>query len=201
MSYRTADSLRPRSSVDDVRGAQKMLSGVARMTRHGGQPAPAPAGRRARPPQVREPPAHRLVQAARRVRADRRACSPEERAARRRRGERRQPRAGRRAGVLAARGALHGLHAGGRPAAEGRRDPGLRRRGAAARPGRRRDAGRRAGVRAARRAPSSSTPSTTPTSSPGRARSAWRSWSSAPRCARSSSGIGGGGLARASRSR
>ena len=47
----------------------------------------------------------------------------------------------------------------------------------------------------ARPARSSSTPSTTPTSSPGRARSAWRSWSSAPRCARSSSGIGGGGLA------
>ena len=50
-------------------------------------------------------------------------------------------------------------------------------------------------VRRARPARSSSTPSTTPTSSPGRARSAWRSWSSARRCARSSSGIGGGGLA------
>ena len=47
----------------------------------------------------------------------------------------------------------------------------------------------------ARPARCSSTPSTTRTSSPGRARSAWRSWSSAPRCARSSSGIGGGGLA------
>ena len=55
----------------------------------------------------------------------------EERAARRGGGQRRQPRAGRRAGGPAARLRGDGLHAGDRAAAQGRRDPGLRRGGPA----------------------------------------------------------------------
>ncbi len=130
-----------------ARGAEDAL-GCGAGDRHGGQPAPVPTGRRAGAPQVREPPADRFVQAARRLRPDRRSAA---RAAGRRRGrgERGQPRAGRGAGVVAARGARDGVHAEGCPAAQDQRDPRLRRRGAAARPGGRRDAGRRAGVRRA----------------------------------------------------
>ena len=114
MSYRTADPLRGPSSSTTCAGAQKMLSGRGPGDRDGGQPAPVRAGRRPGPPQVREPPAHGLLQAARRVRADRRAA-PRGAGGRGGRGERRQPRAGRRAGLLAARRALHGVHAGRAP--------------------------------------------------------------------------------------
>ena len=127
-------------TLDDVRGAPEDALRGGPDDRDGGQPAPVRAGR-----------AHRCTSSARTCSAPARSsCAaptcgspglrPEERAAGRGRGERRQPRAGGGAGRRAARGALHRLHAGRRAAAEGRRDPGVRRRGAAARAGRRRDA-------------------------------------------------------------
>ena len=89
---------------------------------------------------------------------------------------------------------VDGLHAGRRPAAEGRGDARVRRRGAVRTGSVDEALVARAGVRRARPARSSSTPSTTPTSSPGRARSAWRSSSSARTCAPIVVGTGGGGL-------
>ena len=106
--------------------------------------------------------------------------SAEEKAARRRRGERREPRPGRRARGPAARHPLDGLHAARRPDAEDRRRP---------RPTARRSSSsgmtvddclrRGPRVRGRARARCSSTRSTTRTSSPGRAPAAWRSSSSA----------------------
>ena len=99
------------------------------------------------------------------------------------RGQRRQPRPGGGAGRAAARHHGDGLHAGQRAAAEGRRDPGVRGRGAADRVHRGRGAGASPGRTRRRPARCWCTRSTTPTSSPGRAPSGWRCWSSARTCA------------------
>ena len=111
------------------------------------------------------------------------------------RGLRRQPRPGRRAGGAAARDRGDGLHA--RRARRSRRSGATRGYGAEVRlvPGTRRGrAGRGARGGRARPARCSSTRSTTPTSSPGRARSGWRSSSSARTSGTVLVPTGGGGL-------
>ena len=144
--------------------------------------------------EVREPAAHGLVQDPRRVHPDRPAR------------RRRSARGGwsRRARATTRRASRSPPRCSGitatvfmpdrRGAAEGRRDPGLRRRGAPRRPHRRREPRRGAPVREPRPAPCWCTPSTTSTSSPGRAPSGWRSSSRCPTCARCWSCTGGGGL-------
>ena len=88
-----------------------------------------------------------------------------------------------------------GVHADGRAAAQGGGHPGVRRASRAASAQTIDEAWwRRARVRRARPARCSSTRSTTPTSSPGRARSAWRSSSSARTSRTIVVGAGGGGL-------
>ena len=173
-------------TLDDVQAARELLRGVARVTPlEGSRPLSDRVGgpvylkcenlQRAGSFKIRG--AYTRIAA-----ADRRGAGP-----RRGRGQRRQPRAGRRAGRLAAGHHRDRLHARGRAAAQGGGDPGLRRRGPLRRAHRRRGAGGARGVRRARPVRCSSTRSTTRTSSPGRARSGWRSSSSAPTCGRSSS--------------
>ena len=141
-------------------------------------------GGRAGVPEVREPAADRVVQGTRGLLQDRQALRRRT-GPRRRRGQRGQPRPGGRVRRRAARLRGHRGHAGGRAAAQGPGDAGLRGGGHPARQ-------LRGGRRSARPwpspsgpAPCSSIPTTTRTSWPGRARSASRSSSSARRCARS----------------
>ncbi len=128
-----------------ARGAEGALGGLP-ADRPGGQPLSDRSGRRPGAAEVREPPAYGLVQAARRLCADRAAdgggagCGGG-------RGERREPCAGRRARGVAAGGAVDRLHARGRAAAEDRGDAGLRRGGPAGRPDRGRDDAGGAAVR------------------------------------------------------
>ena len=90
--------------------------------------AGSPPWSAARSAQVREPPAHRLLQDPRRLRAHLAARRGGARPRRRRRLGR-QPRAGRRPRRASCSASRHGLHAGGRADPQGQRHPRLRRRG------------------------------------------------------------------------
>ena len=134
--------------LNDVRAARKLLEGVTEVTPDGALALAELPDVDAGLSQGREPPAHRLVQDPRGVRPHL-AAQRGGAFARRRRGERRQPRAGCRAGGVAARDQGDDLHAGRRGAAQGRGDRGLWRRHPVPRLRRDRGARRRAGVRRA----------------------------------------------------
>ena len=136
----------PRVTLADIEAAAELLARGRHPHPDGGLALAVRPGRRAGRPQVREPPAHRLLQDPRRLRPDlpalRGGAGP-----RRRGGVGRQPRPGRRAGRPAARHQGHRLHARGGADPQGEGHPGVRRRRGLPRPLPRGRAGRGPGVR------------------------------------------------------
>ncbi len=180
-------------TLADIEAVVDLVDEVAIRTLDGGV-ALAPGARgRAGPAQVREPPAHRLVQDPRRLRPP----VPAQRGgagARRGGGVGGQPRAGGRAGGADARHPGDGVHArwgrrSRRPTPPAATAP--RCASTASTSPRRWSPPRSSPTRPAR---SSSTPSTTPTSWRGRAPSGWRSLEQAPEAATVLVPTGGGGL-------
>ena len=114
-------------SLADIVAAREMLEGIDGDHADGGVALALRARRRTGVAEVREPPAHRLLQVAGRLRPH---LAPVRRGAGqgRRRGVRRQPRPGCRARRLDARHQLHRLHARGGADPQGEGDPRLRRR-------------------------------------------------------------------------